>query len=331
MGTLHVHLAAGVEAAAFPRLARGLLGLVAGARDPRLLVCELVGDAICLGRYQRARTAIRGFPTRFRRLGGGVAIAAGTGTIGVAFALPALGEVPPDKVLNRWVRGLDAGLTRAGAPGVHFFGRDHVVASGRRLGAVSQEITPAGEALFEAIVAVDRPLTLPLEVRGYPTHGDPKLTGLRDVTLAELAARSLTFSGIAEAIAEGYAGIHRFSLARDGEPPPEITQPLWPPIDEDEEERGLEWSGVADVPIGFVEALARGEGGAIAAARIRGDFLMPSSLVAAMERQVVGAALDYGAIATRLQAVLAASPIGFLHGLKDVGILAEAILTAARA
>jgi hypothetical protein len=331
VGTLHVHLATGVDAAAFPRLARGLLGLVAGARDPRLLVCELVGDAICLGRYQRARTAVRGFPTRFRRLGGGVAVSAGTGMIGVALAFPSLADVLAANVLNRWVRGMNAGLTRAGAPGVHYFGRDHVMSEGARLGVISQEITPAGEALFESIVAMDRPLTLPLKVSGYPTHGDRRITELRDTTLVELAERPLSFGVVAEAIAEGYAGHHRLRLARDASPPPEITQPLWPPVDEDDDEHGLEWSGVADVPIGFVEALARAEGGAIAAARLRGDFLMPSSLVAAMEQKVVGAAVDYGAIATRLQGVLAASPIGFLHGLKDVGILAEAILTAAQA
>jgi hypothetical protein len=331
VGTLHVHSAAGVEVEAFSRLARGLLAQVAGGRGARLLVCELTGDVIALGRFQRARTAVRGKPARVRRVGGGVAVAAGTGTIGVALALPSLGGITPDKVLNRWVRGLDAGLTRAGAPGVHYFGRDHVVASGRRLGCVSQEIAPSGEVLLEAIVGVNRPLSLDAGVRGYPTHGDVRISGLRDVTLAELAARELTFSGIAQALAEGWAGASQLALHHEETPPRAAELAVWPEIDEDEAERGLEWSGVADVPIGFVEALARAEGGKLAAARLRGDFLAPSSLVAEMERQVIGVDVDYGAIATRLQGVLAASPIGFLIGLRDVGVLAEALVMAARA
>lgn len=329
MATLHVHLAAGVDAPELPRLARGLLAQVAGGRDARLLVAELTGEAVALGRFQRAATAVRGRPARFRRVGGGVALVAGAGTIGVALALPGLGAIAPDKVLNRWVRGLDAGLTRAGAPGVHYFGRDHVVASGRRLGAVSQEITAEGEVLFEAIIALNRTLSLAADVRGYPTHGDPRIVSLRDVALAELAPRELTFAGVAQALAEGWAGTNGFALKSEEAPPPPAELPMWPEVDEDD--TGLEWSGVADVPIGFVEALARAEGGKIAEARLRGDFLAPSSLVAEMERQVVGAPVDYGAIATRLQGVLAASPIGFLIGLKDVGVLAEAISTAARA
>ena len=81
------------------------------AATPRLLVAELEGESLVLGRHQRASSALaqgHGFQVA-RRLGGGRTVAAGAGRLGVLLGLPAPGALMPspvaaDKLINRYVR-----------------------------------------------------------------------------------------------------------------------------------------------------------------------------------------------------------------------------------
>jgi hypothetical protein len=310
---LLVHLVAGCAPARFAQLAAGL---VAAARPPgappRLLVAELTGDVALLGRHQRRASAVLTGPCA-RRFGGGRTVAAGDGVLGVLLAKHDLG-VPPDRVLNRFVRGLNRGLSRClGAP-VHYFGRDHVVAGGGQLAVVSQEAH-----LFEAVVGVRRPLVLPRGVSGYPEHGDPRVSGLRRAVLGDVPTAT-----IVQALAAEYASFLGLPLEH-AEPPPE-----GPPLASDEDEDGWRASGLADVPIGFVEALVRCVGDRVAAVRIRGDFIAPAALVRAIEARLAHSPLDPRELTRRVAEAYETTPGAFIHGVLDLGVFAEAVREAAR-
>src|SRR5512143_3306381 len=105
----------------FASAARGLLGR--GGAEPVLLLATLAGETVLLGRHQRASSALRldavrgrGLPLA-RRPGGGRALLAAGGALALFAAVPAGAALFPgpfgvDKVMNRYVRGLLAGLRR---------------------------------------------------------------------------------------------------------------------------------------------------------------------------------------------------------------------------
>lgn len=304
--------------------------------EPVLLVAELTGDAVLLGRHQRSRSALETARVREagvgigRRLGGGRAIRAGKGTIGVVLAVPRPGSLLPapvgaDKVINRYVRGLNAGLTALGAgSGAHYFGRDFVSAESRQLGVVSLDGTSSGAAVFEAVVAIDRPLSLPDGFSGYPEHEDPRVGGPEAAALSSLWSRAHSFEEIAQAIAGGYVRLHGCELLWSEAATAGVD--LLPPVDEDE--AGFEESGVADVAIGFAEALVRHDGSTVTEARLRGDFLAPAFAVRELERDLAGCPLEFEAIGARVDGAFR-RPGAAILGLKGLRVLAEAVLAAA--
>ena len=308
-------------------------GLLQSAREPTLVVAELDGPAIALGRFQRLKTActsgVQGATEVVRRNSGGRAIQVSQGTVGVLFAVPdptALvgAPVPPDKVMNRFVRGLLAGLTRVGVPGgAHYFGRDFVSAQSKQLAVVGQDGT-ARAALFEAFVAVDANLQLPAALDGYPPHADPRARGPEHVSLAALRGKPLAFDPLAEAILEGYAGQHHRELAHiDAAELPEADLPSAA-----EDEAGFSESGVAEIPIGFLEALVRAEAGQVLEARLRGDFIAPAFVAGALEQSLRGCPLSFGELGKRVDAAFHL-PGAAVVGVRELRLFAEAVLAAA--
>lgn len=332
-GELHVHLLDGASLDRFARLGAGLLRRVEEEGKPRLAIVPLLGEGIFLGRHQRASSALAldriSMPIA-RRSGGGRAIRAGEGCIGVLLALPEAGALLPApvgaaKLLNRYVRGLNLGLSLAGAgSGAHYFGRDFVSAEGRQIAVVSQDGLASGAALFEAIVAVDRPLELPKELRGYPEHSDPRADGPLSGALSELWSRAHGFDGIAEAIVEGYRrALECTPIREDGAELPEAA--LVPEAREDED--GWEESGVADIPIGFAEALVRRPLEPITEVRLRGDFIAPAFVLRELERRLVGSELGFEALGRIVDEAFRA-PHAVIHGVRSMRIFPDAILAA---
>ncbi len=326
----------GCDVARFGRIGTGLLRHVeAPGAAPVLLVAELAGEAVSLGRHQRAPSALAQVEAAglqvHRRIGGGRALLAGEGSIGVLLALPGAGAllaagIGADKVINRYVRGLRAGLSLfAGGTPVGYFGRDFLSADGRQLAVVSQDGLPGGATIFEAVVGVERALPLPAALAGYPVHEDPRVAGAEGVALASLWQEPHDFSAIAEGIAGSYAQAHGCELVRSGEAPPEGDEP-GPAVREDE--AGWEESGVADVAIGFAEALVRHEGGVVRAVRFRGDFIAPAFVLRDLEAALVGVPLDFGAIGARVDEAFRRQGATVL-GLRSLRVLADAVLAAA--
>lgn len=333
---LLVELAPDCDPERFVRLGAGLLEEVAADPTPRLLLAELAGEAILLGRHQRARSALdrsaweaSGLPIA-RRPGGGRALVAGAGRIGLYLALPrpdALldGPIPADRVINRYVRGLLGGLTRAGAEsGAHYFGRDFVSSESRQLARLSQDGLDGGPTLFEALIGVTESIDLPPSLVGYPVHSDPRAEGPPSVTLEELWREPRSFSALAEAIVESYEkafGVEA-ERAKEASAPAELAPEVW------EEEAGFESSGVADIPIGFAEALLKHRDDRVQEVRFRGDFIAPSFAIRALEAELPGTPLDFHALGEKVDALFRREGAGVL-GLRGLRIFPDAVLAAA--
>ena len=306
------------------RLAAALLEQEVGA--PTLLLARLVDDVLLLGRHQRAASAVdlaaareRGLAVA-RRAGGGKALHAAPGTVGVLLAAPPGGWSEPlvaDKVLNRCVRGLLRGLTAAGAAGgAFYFGRDFVSWRKQQVAVVSQDGAPGGTVLFEAVVAAGTPLSLPDGLSRYPDHSVPRAPGPPHAALASDLAR------ISTAVIEAWSSA--LGATPTAEPgPPAAGEPLTPPVVEDD--TGFTGGGLFEIPIGFLEAQVRLDGERIAEARLRGDFMAPAFAVAGFEASLVGRRLELAEIAPLVDAAFTRAPATIV-GVRELRSVAEALV-----
>ncbi len=287
-----------------------------------LIIAELAGDQVALGRFQRAARVVTGGEV-VRRAAGGRAIRVGQGTVGVVLAVPAgvslLGGVPVAKVINRYVRGLLRGLGLLGAAeGAHYFGRDFVSASRRQLAVVSQNGSADGAVSFHAWVAVTRSLALPDTVAITRAHSDPRAGGPEPVTLADLWERPQGFAEIADKLALGFGaalGLPRVAL--DGAALGEGAIAFTDPGD----------GAVREVPIGFVEGHAAVAGGVIASAQLTGDLIAPDFVIDALALALTGAPATEAAIRDRVVATLSL-PHATLLGVPDPAALVDALFSA---
>lgn len=147
---------------------RYLLGTLGRRARPGVLrVYAFPGDVLAAGRWHMAPAGAADLGEAFvRRLTGGRALALGEGYLGISLLLPhrsaLLAEDPfalaAFQVPNRYVRGLMRALKQLGLP-AFYPGRDLVTVNRRPIAAVSFETDEEGRLLFEAIVAIDRPLS----------------------------------------------------------------------------------------------------------------------------------------------------------------------------
>jgi lipoate-protein ligase A len=299
---------------------------------PTLVVAEFESEAIALGRFQRLESAleisrVEGIEL-LRRNSGGRAIRIGPGALGLLLSVPDptafLGApVPPDKVINRFVRGLLAGLTRCGAPGgAHYFGRDFVSVQSKQVAVVGQDGSSRA-ALFEAFVALEQTLALPAGFNGYPAHADPRAQGPEHVSLQVLRGKPVSFEAVAAAIVDGYASHHRCELSPiDSAEMPESA--LDAAV---EDEAGFSDSGVAEIPIGFLEALVQAQADKVQQARIRGDFIAPAFAIRELEKSLCDCPLSFSELGKRVDAAFHL-PGACVIGVQELRIFAEAVLAA---
>jgi hypothetical protein len=252
-----------------------------------IAVCEMSANALLLGRWQRAATALRldevaarGVQVA-RRLAGGRTLRLRGRAIAVRIPIAQPG-------LNRNVRALRSALAQLARVPVAYFGRDHLVSGGAALAWVGEE-----EDTLEAILGAEAPEA---ELVRYPVHGDARVRGVRFTP----------FVPSADELAAALGG---------------TVVPPFPSLPVEDPDAGFVSSGVADVPIGFVEALVRHDGARVIAARLRGDFQAPARGLAALEVALAGVALEPTALRT---AIAGALPV--LVGVVDAGVFADAVL-----
>ena len=258
-----------------------------GAGDA-LVLAELAGECGLLGAFQRVGRS--GLAREQRGLCGGRSARAGAGTcalLAVTRDAPGwLGEAAPPagaRALNRWVRGLLAGLQRLGLA-ASYPGRDFVALDGARVAQLSLAREANGATIFQAILATGRPYTT---AEPAPDH-----TGLppcpRAGTLGGVETASL-FAALASGFAE------RFGLALERAPlsagERRAAADVALPALEDGELAGLRSGGAVTIPIGELEAhVALRPDGAFARARLRGDWIAARPDVRALEDALVGLA-----------------------------------------
>lgn len=321
----------------FLRQAQGTLMRLERERmaPPVLLVAELDSEALLLGRFQRGSAALdrkaveaAGLPV-LRRNSGGRALQVGRGVVAVALVLPSMGSLlgaplPAPRVMNRYVRGLLAGLTRLGATGgARFFGRDFVSCRSLQLAALGHD-GGRQAAMVEAFIAVERGLALAPGLSGYPEHGDPRHAGPAWEPLAAHRKAPPSFQEVVDTLARSHASTYGCLAAQRRDL---VEEPLGVGPAVFEEEAGFESSGVADVPIGFLEALAKESDGRITEARLRGDFMAPGALMASLESELVGCEAAFGPLGARVNEAFA-RPYAFTHGLAELRVFPEALLVA---
>ena len=184
---------------------------------PVLLIYASPGRLISIGRYHLyAGPAERGEINAFRRLTGGRVVGGGEGWLGIALVLPtrnsllneeAGARLAPDQVMNRYVRGLLAGL-RSMRLNCFYPGRDAITYEQREIAMCSYEIDASGAMLFEATLALNRGMEEvvhdleridPDGALACPMYGPESATKV----VRELG-RDIGFGEVADAIAAGY-------------------------------------------------------------------------------------------------------------------------------
>jgi len=300
----------------------------AGAPDA-LVLAELGGESGALGAFQRAGRS--GLARELRGPCGGRSAFAGEGTCAL-FAVASdvhawLGEarpLPAARVLNRWVRGLLAGLSRVGVA-ASYPGRDFVAADGARVAQVSVGRAASGAWILQAILASRRPFTTREPAPAFP--GLPPLPPA-GVLAPAAGAREPLFAALAVGFAE------RFALAL--EPAPLAADELRgvattprPPLVEPEL-AGLRCGGAVAIPNGELEAhVALGTDGALERVRLRGDWMAAAGDVAALEAALAGLAPASSELRARCARWLT-DPAVLALGVSGPEPIADAIALSAR-
>lgn len=289
----------------------GALLADSGDAGGALVVARLRGAATALGRWQPGAGALR-------RWTGGRATHFGDGIV-------TLGAIAPEpqawlderarlagpRLLNRWARGLLAGLGAMGLQAA-YPGRDFATANGRQVAALGLERTAAGRLLFHAVIGA---------AIAHAAEPDPDFPGLpRHPEVSTLVAEGGDPSAL-RGLARGFA--QRFGLELiECAPPPEAALPPDPTPD------GVAGAPVS-VPIGQLRARVElAADGRIARACLLGDWIAASADVELLEGALVGAdPSDRGALES-LVARWLALPGTIAIGVTDPRQIADVLQVA---
>jgi lipoate-protein ligase A len=186
---------------------------------PILLIYSMRGRMISLGRYHLYSGPIeRDGLSACRRFTGGRVVGSGEGWLGVALILPSRTallpdrdiKLKPDQVMNRYVRGILAGLRNLGLE-CFYPGRDAITFERREIAMCTFDVDASGAMLFEASLAVNRGME---EVVHDLERFDPAgqlscaMYGPDAATkLVREIDRDISFTEVAHAIARGYSDL----------------------------------------------------------------------------------------------------------------------------
>ena len=271
---------------------------------------------------------------------------AGAGWLGLALMLPnrtALLEeddarLKPDQIMNRYARGILAGLRSLGLD-CFYPGRDAITFEHREIAMCSFETDPSGAMLFESMLAMNRGMeeTVHDLERIDPEGALPfqMYTSESATNLAGELHREVEFDELAEALAAGYQSLLGETRAR------ELTTSET--AEATSRGRALVSSGWLNdrmrtahpsaackksrltAQLGAIEAeVALDSDGTIAAATISGDFIANSSAIAELENELRGKRFDLGAVSRAVTKTFAREENYFL-GAGDLSNLVSLI------
>lgn len=338
--TLDLIVQARLTPAASLAVDRRLLAEASGPPRERagaLRVYDLAGTALSLGRYHLAPPGERGGIALQRRLSGGRAVPSGEGFVGVALALPHRAALfaddaqalAPEQVMNRYVRGILAGLQLAGVS-AYYPGRDVVTVGGRIAGLVSFEVDVTGALLFEAILAAGRDFS---DLAAVLDAVDPggvvpadMLTPADVTSVARERGGVADLPELADLLRRGYEERMSIGFAeRSLDLPPAPDHAAW--LAERRPRPDLGRHAVVRGQLGVLEAYCAVEDGRLGEVVLAGDFIAASETIAGVERALCGCAAERGAVEAVVRRVLEA-PGQFVLGIGGVEQVADVIARA---
>lgn len=312
---------------------------------PLLLLYQLQETVISIGRYHlySGPSSHMGIAA-YRRLTGGRIINPGPRWLGCALILPSrtglLGardaQLKPDQVLNRYSRGVMAGLRSLGAD-CFYPGRDAITCNRREVAMCTFEETASGALLVEIFIAVDEGLkSLARDMERFDPEGAltcPMYTDAAATTLSGELGRETSFEEIAERLEAGYGsvfgGTRRRELTRaeltaaDAQaaaPGPQWLHHRWP-------DASVNLAARASIQLGVMEARLAATGDKIERVALFGDFIANAAGLTRFEQNLAGQRLDLMTVtAAALQTYADGS--NFLLGCGDLTNLARLILKA---
>ncbi len=250
-----------------------------------------------------------------RRATGGQTLRAGDGCIAIALALPRTGallqggvDVPPNKIVNRFVRPVLGALAAHGLPAA-YFGRDFISSHSTAVASVGWDALHAGPSLFECIVAFERPLrdAPPWAVAGIARPHD-----------------------FCQSLRRGFSERLSVELS-EAQPAPAPREPAWPLVEHLPSGRAERAIAIGTL-VAFADAMSAGDSTPrLTRAALRGDFQADAESLAALEQSLAGCPAEYAEIGRRVDAAFGPRGRGAIVGLASLQPMAEALLEAAGA
>ncbi len=325
---------------------RYLLGTLGRRARPGVLrVYALPGDVLAAGRWHLAPSSATELGEAFvRRLTGGRALALGEGYLGLSLLLPHRSALVADdpfalaafQVPNRYVRGLMRALKQLGLP-AFYAGRDLVTVNRRPIAAVSFETDDEGRLLFEAILAVDRPLSAVAQLLDrWDTAGVIKadLLALEGGTcLREEIGEAPSVEDLGGLLCESFAD--QFGVVVAPEPLSALEAQAVAALAARE---GRAWTierrprpelslvGTSGIQTGVLEAhFALEQGRFLKEVCLAGDFIAASAAIAALEYRLRLCPAERGAIARVVDAVFG-DPAHYMLGAGPLRVVSDTIV-----
>lgn len=325
---------------------RYLLGAIGRRARPGVLrVHAFPGEVLAAGRWHLAPPDVDDLGEAFvRRLTGGRALALGEGYLGISLLLPhrsaLVAEDPfalaPFQVANRYVRGVMRALKQLGLP-AFYPGRDLVTVNRRPIAAVSFETDVDGRLLFEAVVAVARPLSTVAQLLDrWDTAGIIKadLLALEGGTsIREEIGESLSVEEIGNLIRESF--VEQFGVAIAAEPLSALEAQAVDALAARENRAwttqrqprpDLPLAGSSGIQTGVLEVhFALEQERFLKEVCLAGDFIADSPAIASLEYRLRLCPAERGAIARVVDSVFG-DPAHYMLGAGPLRVVADTII-----
>jgi hypothetical protein len=300
-----------------------------GEKEAFLLLAEPAGEAIVLGRDQRADSVLH--PSRrddcLRRRSGGKGTLLGEGIVYVGLLLPSLDYLlrdpfPPERTVNRYIRPILGAVESFGVK-AFYYGTDYLILNRRRGGYVSFDIDDRGVVLMETLIGCTRPWQIPFGWRGYPPQTIER--PLEDTVLSDETDRAPTLSGLASALVGQFE--RRYSAVIRPASAPAARSAV--PRSDPEPKMRVGRSLLRESAIGFIEADATVEENRLRHVAIYGDFIANSPAIRELQNSLEGVPATFETV-NPIVNNLFARPGNFLIGVRPLSLITEVILEAAK-
>jgi len=337
-----------IEPSELPGLESDLLAaVVSRSARPVLVIYAMSGRVVSIGRYHLYEGPDeRAGVVAVRRPSGGRVLGGGEGWLGVALVLPTRASLlvqerqalKPEQVMNRYVRGVLAGL---GGLGLDCFypGRDAITRERRELGACSFETDGAGAMLFEAALAVNRGMEdLLRNLERFDPNGALacRMYGPENATtVARELGRDVGFDELARALIAGYESalgdveprnLTADEVAQMHDRGAALAKSGWLTRCVPADSRHL----AARIPaqLGTVEAhVGVGPDGTIRHVTMAGDFIANSPGLRQFENELVGRPLDLASVTRAVESTYA-DGTNFILGIGELDNLVKLVANA---